>query len=83
MLTADSADIFLRYIQGPTSSVMMSGRVLILPLTVSAMRDWMMIFHDTGFWRKERPFRCKVNKNRADWGYFDVKTIAPFMPTAP
>lgn len=59
MLTADSAVIFHKYIQSPTSSGMMSGGLLILPLTVSAMRDWMMGFHDTGVLGKGRPFQMQ------------------------
>ncbi len=66
MLTADLAVISFKYAHSPASSEMMSGGLFMLPLTVSAMRDWMMGFHDIGFWRKERPFRCKVTKNRTN-----------------
>ena len=41
-LTADSADISLKDAHSPASSEMMSGGIFMLPLTVSAMRDWMI-----------------------------------------
>ena len=61
-LTTDSADISLKYVHSPTSSGMLSGGLLILPLIMSAMRDWMMGFHDTGFGGRDVPSDAKLLK---------------------